>query len=223
MDWFAAGGAAAVAGVLGWLAAGFQHHLYREPEFRAHPAAERKLLALRMFCALAAGATAGLAFRPDHYDAGPALLVAAFAFGLVILSSTDLERRRIPNRLIYPLLAGAAALSWAWPDRSAADIWLGAAITAGVALALFGLGLAFGSVTRARTTAFGLGDAKLIVLLGVLLGWPAAMSGLLFGLLAGGAFSLAMIVAGRARATFSYGPFLAFGGIVVLLFPDRFV
>ncbi|GAB4333986.1 MAG: hypothetical protein Kow0010_20790 [Dehalococcoidia bacterium] len=221
MDWLAAGGAAVAAAVLGWLAAGSQHHLYREPEFRTAPAAGRKLLALRLFCGVSGGVAAGLAFRPGHYDAGPALMVATFALGLVVLASTDLERRRIPNRLTYPLMGAAAALSWAWPDRGTGDIWAGAAVAAGVAAAMFALGLVFGAA--ARTTAFGLGDAKLIVLLGLLLGWPAVMSGLVFALLAGGAFSLGMIVSGRARGTFSYGPFLAFGGLVVLLFPDRFV
>ena len=221
MDWLAAGGAAVVAGVLGWLAAGFQHHLYREPEFRAAPAAGRKLLALRLLCAVSAGGAAGLAFRPGHYDTGPALMAAAFALGLVVLASTDLERRRIPNRLTYPLMVAAAALSWAWPDRTTGEIWAGAGVAAGVAAAMFALGFVFGAA--AGTTAFGLGDAKLIVLLGLLLGWPAVMSGLVFALLAGGAFSAGMIVSGRARGTFSYGPFLTFGGLVVLLLPDRFV
>lgn len=221
MDWFAAGGAAVIAAVLGWLAVGVQHYLYREPELRTQPAAGRKLLGLRLACALAAGIAAGAALRPNHYEPGPALMVAGFAFGLVILASTDLDRRRIPNRLSYPLMAVAAALSWAWPDRSIGDIWIGAAIALGIAAAMYGVGLVFGAATR--TTAFGLGDAKLIVLLGLLLGWPAALSGLVFALLAGGAFSLGMIVSGRARATFSYGPFLVFGGLVVLLFPDRFV
>lgn len=221
MEWLPAGAAAVIAAVFGWLAAGWQHHLYREPEFRTQRAAGRQLLGLRLFCAASAGAGAGAAFRPGHYDPTPAVLAAGFALGLVVLASTDLERRRIPNRLSYPLMAVAAGVSWMWPDRSMADIWLGAGVAAGAAAALFGLGLVFGAATR--TTAFGLGDAKLILLLGLLLGWPAVMSGLMFALLGGGVFSLGMIVSGRARGTFSYGPFLVFGGLVVLLFPDRFV
>jgi leader peptidase (prepilin peptidase) / N-methyltransferase len=207
----------------GWLLPTWQHLLYRQPEYRTSPAEGRRLLFLRVFAALASAAILALAFRPDHYDLGPAILTAAFGLALIVISSTDFERRIIPNRVTYPAIVAALVLAWAWPDRSLADIAFGAAFAVGVGVALFAFGVLLGGAIRSSATAFGLGDAKLIVLLGLLAGWPAILSALFIGVLAAGVPSLALLLTGRGRQAFSYGPYLALGGLVVLLFPSRFL
>lgn len=208
---------------VGWLAAGAQHLLYRQPEFRQAPARGRKLLFLRLFAGLSSAAVLALALRPDHYDAGPAILTAVFGLLLVVASSTDFERRIIPNRITYPAIVAALVFAWAWPDRSLADIALGGAVALGVAAALFLFGILFGGAVGSSATVFGLGDVKLIVLLGLLVGWPAILAALFMGVLAAGIPSVVMLLSGRGRQVFSYGPYLALGGLVVLLFPGRFV
>lgn len=207
----------------GWLAVGEQHRLYQQSHYRSSPAAGRKRLFLRGFGALATGAAWGLAFRPDHYDAGPAALTAGFAFVLVVLAATDFDRKIIPNRLSYPAIVAAAVFSWAWPDRSVGAIWGGAGFAVAVSAGVFALGLLVGTVLRVKDTPFGLGDVKLIILMGLLCGWPAVMTALLFGAIAAGVPSFALLLAGRPRTVFSYGPYLAAGGVVVLLFPGSFV
>lgn len=191
----------------GWFFPRYQHNLYTEPAFRADPATGNKLLALRLFCTLAAGACSALALRPGHYDLGPGLLSAAFLLVLVAVSSTDLERRRIPNKLTYPAAIAAIAVCWAWPDRSIVDIATGAGLAAGVACVLVLL-------------RFGGGDSKLVVLIGLLVGWPAIMPALLYGIVVGGVVAVALLVT-RGRGTkFAYGPYLAAGAAALMLFPQ---
>jgi len=223
VDWLPAIFAGVAAAAFGWLAAGWQHYLYREDEFRQNPARGSRLVAFRLGLGAAAGAVSFLALRPDHYDAGAAAATAAFAVALMLLASTDFERKRIPNVVSYPAILAAGAVCWVWPDRSVAEIWLGAGIGLGAAAVLTLGGVAVGLAMRVRQAAFGLGDAKLIVLLGLLLGWPALLLGLFLGMIAAGVPALALMVLGRSRSVFSYGPFLAFGGVVALLWPERFV
>jgi prepilin signal peptidase PulO-like enzyme (type II secretory pathway) len=111
---------------------------------------------------------------------------------------------------------------WAWPDRDIADIAIGGAAGLAAGLGLFILGAMFGSA-RGGAIPFGFGDAKLIFLLGLLLGWPAFGPALLIGILLAGIPGLVMVALGRGRSVFSYGPYLAAGGLVAMLFPASFV
>lgn len=207
----------------GWLAASRQHLLYAQDEYRTDSLAGSRLLRYRIGLALASGLGCGLAFRPGHYDAGPAFLSGAFVLALALLSSTDFERRIIPNRVSYPAIVAAAALCWVWPDRSVTDVWLGAGFAAAVGAGLFVLGLAVGAAIGVSATPFGLGDVKLILLVGLLAGWPAVTTALFLGVVAAGVPSVVLLLRGGARRVFSYGPYLAFGAMAVLLWPERFV
>ena len=65
----------------------------------------------------------------------------------------------------------------------------------------------------------GMGDVKLAALLGAVLG-TSVIAALFIGVLAGGLFAAGVLVReGRAarRKTIAYGPFLAFGALLVLL------
>jgi prepilin signal peptidase PulO-like enzyme (type II secretory pathway) len=209
-------GVAACAAAFGWFAAGFQHVLFRTAEQRAARARGRKLLALRVFLTVACGTVAGLAARPDHYAAGPAALTVLFGLVLCVIASTDFDCRLIPDRISLPAMLAALALSWAWPDRSVADILVGAGFALAVALVLVVAGFVFGG-------ALGIGDGKLILLLGLVLGWPAVMSALLYGVVAAGAVAVVLLFRKGRRSTYAYGPYLALGGVIALLWPERFV
>ena len=217
-------GIAAVAGLaIGFIAAGEQYRLYGEEQFREERATGRRLRFMRVALGIAMGAVLGIAWRPDHYDAGPALATSVLLVPLLVMASTDFERKRLPNRLMYPTIAAAAALSWAWPERSVYDIFLGAGIAVGVGGGIFVLGEFVGAILGARVTPFGLGDVKLIILIGLLCGWPAFLTALFIGAIAAGVPSLALIVTGRSRRALSYGPYLIAGCALVILWPGRFV
>lgn len=215
MDYLPAAIAFLVAAAAGWFGAAHQHLLFGDAVLRAQPATGWKLLALRMFLAVSSAVVAALAFRPDHYDVGPALLTALFGVCLCALASTDFDRRRIPDRLTVPAFVLALAFCWAWPDRSVGDIALGTAggIAAGVVLVVIGGFLG---------NAMGVGDGKLMILIGALVGWPAIIAALLYGIILGGVMAVAVMVRRGRRSTYAYGPYLAAGGAFVLLFVDRF-
>lgn len=214
--------AASLGVVVGALIPTLQHRLYRSGEHRANPVSGTKLRLLQAFCALATGAAWGLAFRPGYYEFGPAALTAAFALVFIVLSSTDLERRIIPNRLSYPAIGAAVVFCWAWPDRTSADILAGGAFGLAVAAAMVALGVVVGGLLRVRDIAFGMGDAKLIVLIGLTTGWPGVMSALFYGVLLAGGAAFVLLFRRGWRSVFSYGPYLAAGGVIVLLWADEF-
>ncbi|WP_406081915.1 prepilin peptidase [Micromonospora sp. NBC_00858] len=130
----------------------------------------------------------------------------------------DLAVHRLPDRLTLPaaagtwLLLGAAALG----DAETGD-WL-RAVTAGAGLAL----LFAGSTLLLGRRGFGLGDAKLALSVGALLGWygwPVLMFGLLFAFGLSALVSLGLLAARRARwsSHLPFGPFLLLGTVGALL------
>ncbi len=145
-----------------------------------------------------------------RYGAGPAGLIAAFtAAVLVVLSVIDIETRRLPNVIVLPTaaLVLAARLLTA-PDEWAT--WLGAGL--GAFACFFLLALVY-------PAGMGMGDVKLVLLLGFALGsavLPALMVGTLAAALAGAAM-LAREGRDARRRTIPFGPFLAFGAIAATL------
>jgi leader peptidase (prepilin peptidase)/N-methyltransferase len=143
---------------------------------------------------------------------GPALLAGLFATIFLALTFTDLERRLIPNRVVYPSILLAAALSWAWPDRSVAQVFGGGA----AALVVTGIMYALGR------GAFGFGDVKMSALMGLVVGFPSVLVGIFIGAFAAGAFVLPLVILRvlDRRDYIAYGPFIAIGAIVALLWGD---
>jgi leader peptidase (prepilin peptidase)/N-methyltransferase len=71
----------------------------------------------------------------------------------------------------------------------------------------------------AYPAALGMGDVKLVGLIGAALG-TSVLTGLVAGTLLAGVFAAAMLVhrgSAARRATIPYGPFLAAGAVAVLL------
>ena len=136
-------------------------------------------------------------------------IVALASATLVVLSLIDIESRRLPNRIVLPA-AGVVLVARVVtaPEHSAA--WIGAALGAA------GFFLAFALVFPA---GLGMGDVKLALLLGALLG-SAVVPAALLGTVAGAAAAIVLLVRdGRPalRRTIPYGPFLAFGAIATVL------
>ncbi len=149
----------------------------------------------------------------------PAYLV--LAAGLVVLSAIDIREHRLPNRIVYPLTLSVAALlvvaAIGDDDRAA----FGRALLAGVAAAA-----AFAGLHLASPRSLGLGDVKLVGVLGLALGWLAWAAlawGAILGFAAGALVGLVLVAAGRLgrRDHLPFGPFLAAGtlGTILLQLP----
>lgn len=152
-----------------------------------------------------AGLVAALAWRVGGVQG------AIYALGtlvLVTVTLTDLRERLIPNAVTYPATLLAVVLSLL-PGALGPLAALGGALAGGaVGLLMLGVGL----LIYRRAEVFGLGDVKLAVFVGAVSGFPAALTALAFGVLAGGVIGLAVALARRStRATMPYGPALAVG------------
>src|SRR5206468_1892166 len=140
----------------------------------------------------------------------------AAAAGLV-LGSVDLVSHRLPDRVTYPaLVVCTVALT---TDAAVTGSWtaLGRAVlAAAAAAAVAGLGW------LASPAGLGLGDVKLLGLLGLLLGWTGwgtLLAGVFLGLLVGSAVAVVLLVARRAglRTAVPFGPPLLIGAVLALV------
>jgi len=145
-------------------------------------------------------------------ELGAGLIGGAFATIFFTLALTDLETRLLPNRIIYPSVILAIALSWGWPDTSAVEILAGGGVAVALGILLLLLSIPFGS------DAFGMGDVKMIILMGFVLGVPSVVVGVVLGTLAAGIGAAFLLVTGlRSRKDYiPHGPFLAIGAILAL-------
>jgi leader peptidase (prepilin peptidase) / N-methyltransferase len=139
---------------------------------------------------------------------GDAFVASFFCAVLVALSAIDFERRILPDRIVLPatvaVLAAQVALH---PDRTVE--WVAAGL--GASFFLFAALLAY-------PKGMGMGDVKLALLLGVMLGWDvsvALMAGMIAALLPSVVLFARHGVAAR-KMKIPFGPFLALGGLVAL-------
>jgi leader peptidase (prepilin peptidase) / N-methyltransferase len=143
-----------------------------------------------------------LAFGLTAYAA----VAAFFCAALVAVSVTDLERRIIPNRIVLPaaaiVLAGQTLLE---PSPE----W---------AIAALGASLFFFLAALAYPAGMGMGDVKLALLLGAMLGRtvPVAMMIAMIAALVPSIFLLVRHGSAARKMGIPFGPFLALGGIVTL-------
>ena len=144
-----------------------------------------------------------------HADTAQLVLGLVLVTFLVPLALIDLERRILPNKLTGPaalagLVLGLALDPGGEPERLLAALVFGF---------VFALPAFIGG-------GMGMGDAKLVAVLGLFLGWHAGIA-LLVALVVGTAVGMAIIARvgmSRGRKTgVPFGPFLALGGIVAVL------
>jgi leader peptidase (prepilin peptidase)/N-methyltransferase len=140
-----------------------------------------------------------------------ALLAAFFCTLLVAVSATDLEHRIIPNRIVLP---GAAVVLAAQTALHPSPEWALGALGASGFLLIAAL---------AYPAGMGMGDVKLALLMGAMLGRTvgvALMLGMVIALLPS-IVLLARHGAAARKMGIPFGPFLALGAVVALFWGDR--
>ena len=172
-----------------------------------HPAG--RATGWRTAVAIAAGA-AFLAGTGVRYGGEPLALTAVGAafIALVLLLAVDLDQRLLPDLLTLPLVIAALVFALSGRNPLVGDAIIPALAVALVPpVVLWAISLPFGA------GAFGGGDVKLLVGIGLLAGFPRALAGLMAGLLVAGVVLVALLAAGRiSRRTFvPFGPFLIAG------------
>ena len=137
---------------------------------------------------------------------GKAIVASFFCAVLVVLSAIDLKHRIVPNRLVLP---AALIVLVAQTALEPSPEWALGAI--GAAGFLFVAALAY-------PAGMGMGDVKLALLLGAMLGRLVAV-GLMVGMFAAlvpGVYLLARHGSAGRKMGIPFAPFLALGAIVAL-------
>jgi leader peptidase (prepilin peptidase) / N-methyltransferase len=130
-----------------------------------------------------------------------------FVASLVAITRIDLEHRIIPDRILVPLAVAALVLTAIFEPHQLPERLIAAGAAGGV---LFLVALAY-------PAGMGMGDVKMLAVMGLVLGRsvaPAFLVALVAGTLVGLAIMAQRGVAQGRRTTIPFGPFLALGGLV---------
>jgi leader peptidase (prepilin peptidase) / N-methyltransferase len=167
---------------------------------------------------VAAFGAIALAAVPGRFDgAAERLLFALFIVACVFHMATDLDQRLMLDVVTVPLIVlGAVALVWGGDSLvSRSPAWqavLGAILVPGV---MFVASLPFGE------GAFGLGDVKFLVAVGLLTGFLRVVIAVFAGAMIGGIVIFALLAARRVtlKSYIPFGPFLIIGAVWAVLLP----
>jgi leader peptidase (prepilin peptidase) / N-methyltransferase len=135
-----------------------------------------------------------------------AAVASFFCAALVAISATDLEHRIVPNRIVVP---AAAAVLIAQTTLHPSAEW---------AIGAFGASLFLFVAAVAYPQGMGMGDVKLALLLGAMVGYTVPIAlfvGMLSALVPAAVLFARHGVAAR-KLGIPFAPFLALGGLVAL-------
>ena len=171
----------------------------------------------RSVVVVAFGAIA-LAVVPIRFgDPGQRLLFGVYFGVCVLLMATDLDQRLMPDVLTLPLIAlGAVALAWGGDSLvSRSPAWMAVAGAIGVPAVLFIASLPFGE------GAFGGGDVKFLVAVGLLSGLVRIVVSVFAGAMLSGVVIFGLLLTRRItlKSYVPFGPFLIAGALWAAMLP----
>jgi len=164
----------------------------------------------------AAVSAAGVLLTRDRSLVGIVLWAGVLGVGL---SAVDLKHHRLPDALTLPAipisLAAVALTKWLSPDSGSVP----RAVIAGVAL-----GAIFGLLAVSTPRNMGWGDVKLVVSVGILLGfvsWSVVLLGMIAAFMLGALAAIVGIVVRHwnLKSAIPFGPFLLAGCWMALVLP----
>ena len=154
------------------------------------------------------------------YGWTPLLVVRlAFACALIVLFAIDLRHRILPNVITLPgIVAGFAASLFLPPGWLSSMI--GVLVGGGVLLAIAEIYYR----TRGRE-GLGMGDVKMLAMIGAFLGWQLTLLTLVLASLFGSVVGVALLASRRGdmQAALPFGTFLALGALVAAVAGDAMV
>ena len=144
------------------------------------------------------------------------ILNVSFFSALLAASVYDIRHKIIPDQFSLFLLAVAVVSEIFMLYTNVSGASLGADFLAAVGAFIFFGGLWFVS----RGAWMGFGDVKLAISLGLFLGYPGILFGIVFAFWSGALFGIAMMIAGRygRKTEVPFAPFLALGTLLAFLF-----
>jgi leader peptidase (prepilin peptidase) / N-methyltransferase len=149
------------------------------------------------------------------------LLASRLVLGtsLIVLFMIDLEHQILPNAITLPGIAVGLAFSLVAPPGPAASL-LGALIGGGLLY-----GIALGYYVLRKEEGMGMGDVKMLAMIGAFLGWKLVLVTLVLSSFAGAVIGIGLLLSQRGgmRYALPFGTFLSLGTLVAMLVGERFV
>ncbi len=146
------------------------------------------------------------------------VIYTAYVGVLILVIVIDIEHRLILNSVTRVATICALIASVPLTDNNPL-----LAVTGAVAGFLFFLILFFLGQRLFGPGALGFGDVTLSMTMGAMLGLQRVFFALILGIFLAGLWSIATLISGRLklRGYFAYGPFLAIGGIVMIIWGNE--
>jgi leader peptidase (prepilin peptidase)/N-methyltransferase len=152
------------------------------------------------------------------YGATPLGLVRiAFGCAMIVLFVIDLQHRILPNAITVTGVPIGFALSLVLPPGWR-ESFIGLVLGGGV---LYVIGEAY---YRLRgIDGLGMGDVKMLAMIGAFLGWRLTLVTLIFASFTGALVGVALLSSGRGgmKAALPFGTFLAVGAVVAAVAGDQ--
>jgi leader peptidase (prepilin peptidase)/N-methyltransferase len=149
------------------------------------------------------------------------LLAVRIVFGcvLIVLFAIDLEHQLLPNVITLPALAAGLAVSVVLPP-GLIDALIGALVGGGV---LFLIAEVYFRLRH--EDGMGMGDVKMLAMIGAFLGWKLTILTLILASLGGSLAGVVLLIThrGNLKAAIPFGTFLAVGALVASLYGEPLV
>jgi leader peptidase (prepilin peptidase) / N-methyltransferase len=131
---------------------------------------------------------------------------------LIVLFGIDLEHQILPNSITLPGIVAGVLLSTIAPP-GLRDALIGVVLGGAILYAI-----AWGYYLWRREEGLGMGDVKMLAMVGAFLGWKAVLVTLVLSSFSGAVIGMALIASqrGNMKLALPFGTFLALGALVAM-------
>jgi len=167
-------------------------------------------------------------FGVRHGGVAAGLIYLLFVSALIVCTFIDfeffiiLDLITLPGTVIGIILAALVPSLVGASTHLSGLIWsVVGAVTGGGAL----LGIALLGEFILKKEAMGMGDVKLIMMIGAFVGWKLALLTIFFASLTGSFVGIALILMKKAQiqSKIPFGPYIALGSLIALFFGNRLI
>ena len=164
-------------------------------------------------------AATGALFGAAYYWYGPTplgIVRTLFGCAMIVLFVIDLQHRILPNVITLPGIAAGFVASLFLPPGWLSSL-IGIAAGGGI---LFAIAEAYYRLRGIE--GLGMGDVKMLAMIGAVLGWPLMLLTLVLASFAGSVVGVGLMASGRGgmQAALPFGTFLALGALVASVAGD---
>ena len=131
---------------------------------------------------------------------------------LIVVSFIDIKYQIIPNEITFSFIPLGIILSFIFNHITFLNSFLGLIIPAGLLLL----------IAFIYKKGMGIGDVKLIGVIGVFIGWKYALISIFIGALIGSVYGVYMILTNKMNreTRIPFGPFISTGAVIMILYGD---